>query len=167
MQLQPVDIFCCHNNDMLMFISRFSSNVLEWTWRFTWFSPEFVCCGSHWKCISCRWGSPSRRCPLHPGCSGAGWGLYGDTCNMGSLLSKCVSLLNYQQYQIKLDTHGGKVYLYIWRWLTHGIGRTAYSCCIPWWSHLPHNVGKVVLPTYFMRFCSQRRTQDVSFDWCT
>lgn len=39
--------------------------------------------------------------------------------------------------------------------LTHGIGGTADNCCVPCWSHLPHNVGQVVLSTDLVGFCSQ------------
>lgn len=50
----------------------------------------------------------------------------------------------------------------LWSERTNGVGRTAYSCCVPGWSHLPHNIGEVVLCTDLIRRCAKNRKQ-ISF----
>lgn len=45
---------------------------------------------------------------------------------------------------------------------THGIGRTAYGCCVPCRSHLPHNVGEVILSAYLVRLCTKAEAEQAS-----
>lgn len=119
-------------------------------------SPEFVYCDSHWKCISYKWDSPSRQCPPHRGCSGGGW----DLCIVAQhkrrdLCHQTVHLIDHMQFSSRL----------LWSKRTHGVGRTAYSCCVPGGGHLPHNVGEVVLRTDLIRRCSKQKANNNKLYW--